>query len=62
MRKTPPAPVSDQVDICVIGKLLEQKGTLKNGVTMVPVRAEAEALGASVRWDGNVRTVLIEVE
>ncbi len=54
-----PAAVSDQVDIKVNGKLLDQKGTLKNGVTSVPVRAVAEALDATVEWDGNTRTVLI---
>lgn len=53
-------PISDQVDIRVNGELLEQKGTLKNGVTTVPVRAVAEALGAKVTWDGETRTVNIE--
>ncbi|WP_373271281.1 stalk domain-containing protein [Paenibacillus sp. MY03] len=50
------APVSDQVDIRVNGKILEQKGTLKNGVTTVPVRAIAEVFGAVVTWDGESRT------
>lgn len=50
---------SDQVGIRVNGKLLDQKGTLKDGVTSVPVRAVAEALGAEVRWDGESRTVII---
>ncbi|MEF2247758.1 N-acetylmuramoyl-L-alanine amidase [Paenibacillus sp. IITD108] len=54
-----PAAVSDQVNIIVNGQLLEQKGTLKKGVTTVPVRAVAEALGANVVWDGNIRTILI---
>ncbi|RJE88638.1 N-acetylmuramoyl-L-alanine amidase [Paenibacillus sp. 1011MAR3C5] len=52
-------PVSDQVTIVVNGNLLDQKGTLKNGVTTVPVRGVAEALGASVKWDGESRTVYI---
>ncbi len=55
----PPVLASDQVNIVVNSKLLEQKGTLKNGVTAVPVRAVAEALGASVEWDEKTRTVLI---
>lgn len=55
-----PTVVSDQVDIRVNGKLLGEKGTLKDGVTSVPVRAVAEALGADVKWDGNSRTVNIE--
>lgn len=52
-------PVSDQVAIVVNGKLLEQTGALKNGMTTVPIRAVAEALGASVKWDGESRTVHI---
>ncbi|WP_165861449.1 N-acetylmuramoyl-L-alanine amidase [Paenibacillus paeoniae] len=56
----PAAPVSDQVNIHVNGKLLDQKGTLKNGVTTVPVRAVAEALGAKVTWDAATRTVNID--
>lgn len=55
-----PTPVSDHVDIRVNGKLLDEKGTLKHGVTTVPVRAVAEALGAKVTWDGESRTVHIE--
>lgn len=53
-------PVSDQVNIVVNGNLLDQKGTLKNGVTTVPVRAVAEALCAKVTWDGVSRTVYID--
>ena len=30
-----------------------------NGSTMVPMRAIFDALGATVRWDGTTRTVLI---
>lgn len=32
---------------------------LYNGYTMVPVRAVSEAFGASVKWDGDSRTVYI---
>ncbi len=59
---TPPPAVSDQVNIEVNGKLLEHKGTLKDGVTSVPVRAVAEAFGAEVSWDGVRRTVIINKE
>ncbi|MHA6484452.1 phosphodiester glycosidase family protein [Paenibacillus sp. strain BS8-2] len=55
-------PVSDQVDIRVNGKILEQKGTLKNGVTTVPVRAIAEVFGAVVTWDGESRTVQMQIK
>lgn len=53
-------PVIDQIDIRVNGELLSQKGTLNNGITTVPVRALAEALGVNVTWDGKSRTVLLD--
>lgn len=59
--KIAPPAVSDLVGIRVNDKLLEQKGTLKDGVTTVPVRAVAEALGADVKWDGEKRIVIIEL-
>ncbi|MHA7963507.1 phosphodiester glycosidase family protein [Paenibacillus sp. CAU 1782] len=56
---SPPYTVSDQVNIEVNGRILEQKGTLKDGVTSVPVRVVAEALGAEVSWEETRRTVVI---
>lgn len=45
--------------VIVNGRELSEKGEVKTGVTYVPVRAVAEALGASVKWDGETRTVTI---
>ncbi|MBH5316690.1 N-acetylmuramoyl-L-alanine amidase [Paenibacillus sp. GSMTC-2017] len=53
-------PVSEYVNIRLDGNLLAQKGTLKNGVTTVPVRAIAEAFGAKVSFNEATRTVIID--
>ncbi|MFD2117760.1 stalk domain-containing protein [Paenibacillus yanchengensis] len=47
------------MDVVVNGKLLDQQGVLIDNVTYVPVRAVADALGASVKWDSKTRTVNI---
>ncbi|MBJ6364131.1 N-acetylmuramoyl-L-alanine amidase [Paenibacillus sp. GCM10012307] len=46
----------------VNGKELAEKGYVEKGVTYVPVRAVAEALGAKVTWDGGTKTVEITVK
>lgn len=45
--------------VLVNGRELASKGEVKNGVTMVPVRAVAEAFGAKVAWDQSTYTVSI---
>ncbi|MFD2116323.1 N-acetylmuramoyl-L-alanine amidase [Paenibacillus yanchengensis] len=52
-------PASDSVDVVVNGKLLDQQGVLIDNVTYVPVRAVADALGASVKWEQVTKTVFI---
>jgi len=57
---TPDIPKTNNVaTIIVNGKELSTKGKVENGVTMVPVRAVAEAFGASVKWDSTTSTVNI---
>ncbi|WP_051236188.1 N-acetylmuramoyl-L-alanine amidase [Paenibacillus pinihumi] len=43
----------------VNGKELSEKGYVEKGITYVPVRAVAEALGAKVKWDGAAKSVEI---
>ncbi|MFD2117236.1 N-acetylmuramoyl-L-alanine amidase [Paenibacillus yanchengensis] len=50
---------SDLIYTVVNGEKLEFQGKLIDGVTYVPVRSIAEALGASVSWDSEARTVTI---
>ena len=50
--------VSDKVNVIVNGKPI-QDGKLINGVTYVPLRATAEALGATVGWDNKTKTATI---
>ncbi|MEV5028489.1 N-acetylmuramoyl-L-alanine amidase [Paenibacillus sp. LPE1-1-1.1] len=58
-KKAEVAPVSaDKVNVIVNGKKIAD-GKIEDGVTYVPVRAVAEALGASVAWDGASKTVTI---
>lgn len=52
---------STEATLIVNGKKLEHKGEVKNGVTYVPIRAIAEALGATVKWDRQTQTVKIEI-
>ncbi|WP_367903378.1 stalk domain-containing protein [Paenibacillus sp. PL2-23] len=42
------------------GKLLNQKGTLKNGVATIPILEIAEALGVKVTWNEEKSTVNVE--
>jgi N-acetylmuramoyl-L-alanine amidase len=48
-----------EATIIVNGKELEPRGEVKNGVTYVPIRAVAEALGAKVIWDSQAQAVTI---
>ena len=41
-------------------KQMDTAALLKDGRTFVPARYVAEAFGASVRWDGVIRTVYID--
>ncbi|MFC6334279.1 N-acetylmuramoyl-L-alanine amidase [Paenibacillus septentrionalis] len=45
--------------VIVNGKQLPQKGEVKAGVTYVPIRAVAEALGATVKWNSSTQTVTV---
>ncbi len=48
-----------EATVKVNGTALAEKGYVEKGVTYVPVRAVAEALGAKVKWDGAAKTVEI---
>lgn len=50
---------TQEATVIVNGKELSAKGKVENGVTMVPVRAVAEAFGASVKWDQSTYIVNI---
>lgn len=55
------APVStDRVSVIVNGKKIAD-GKIEAGVTYVPVRAVAEAFGASVKWDAPTKTVSMDM-
>jgi N-acetylmuramoyl-L-alanine amidase len=56
------APVSaDKVNVMVNGKKIAD-GKIEDGVTYVPVRAVAEAFGASVAWDAPSKTVSVDMQ
>ena len=40
--------------------MFDVKPTIKNGTTLVPIRAISEALDATVEWDQNTRTVTVK--
>jgi hypothetical protein len=54
--------VQANVEIIINGKemISEDKPVIKNGRTLVPVRAISEALNAKVNWNGTTKTVTIE--
>ncbi|MBR6524251.1 MAG: copper amine oxidase N-terminal domain-containing protein [Clostridia bacterium] len=56
---TPATPATPTISVDVYGKPVEfdQPPVLKDGRTLVPVRAISEALGASVDWDEATQTV-----
>ncbi|MFC6553843.1 glycoside hydrolase domain-containing protein [Cohnella cellulosilytica] len=55
-------PVStNEIAVIVNGKELPEKGEVKAGVTRVPARALAEALGAKVVWDKEANAVRITI-
>ncbi|GIO36866.1 hypothetical protein J41TS12_17270 [Paenibacillus antibioticophila] len=58
LTKREPSDVSDKVNVVVNGKKVED-GRLIDGVTMVPLRAIGEALGAKVDWDNKTRTATV---
>jgi len=49
----------NEIAVIVNGKELVVKGDVKNGVTRVPARAFAEALGAKVFWDKEKNAVIV---
>jgi hypothetical protein len=63
--------IMDRTVIMIIGKLImvvdgkdivvDPPPTIISGRTMVPVRAVAEAFGAEVDWDGETKTVIINL-
>ncbi|MFK4171065.1 N-acetylmuramoyl-L-alanine amidase [Paenibacillus lautus] len=53
------AAVSDKVNVVVNGKQIKD-GKLLDGVTYVPLRAVAEALGATIAWDNKTRTATVK--
>lgn len=57
-KKEVQAPVSDKVTVIVNGKQVSD-GKLDNGVTLVPLRAIGEALGAKVKWDNKTKTATL---
>ena len=52
-------PTTQVATVIVNGKEISAIGKVENGVTMVPVRAVAEAFGANVKWDQATQTVTI---
>lgn len=52
-------PMSDKVNVIVNGKQIKD-GKLENGVTLVPLRAVGEALGAKIGWDKNTKTATLD--
>lgn len=60
-KKEEPVPLSDKVTVIVNGKQVDD-GKLIDGVTMVPLRAVGEALGAVVDWDNASRTATVTVK
>lgn len=50
-----------EATVIVNGRTLAERGYVDDGVTYVPVRAVAEALGATVGWDGANKTVTISI-
>lgn len=50
---------NSEVVVMVDGQVLPTSGYIQDGVTYVPVRAVAEALGATVQWRADERTVVI---
>lgn len=59
-KKEEPVPLSDKDKVTVIvnGKKVDD-GKLIDGVTMVPLRAVGEALGAVVDWDNKSQTATV---
>lgn len=57
-KKEVQVPVSDKVTVIVNGKKVDD-GKLDNGVTLVPLRAIGEALGAKVEWDNKTKTATL---
>ena len=47
------------VAVYVHGQPVAAQGIIQNGVTYLPVRAVAEALGVSVQWDPQARAVYV---
>jgi hypothetical protein len=47
------------VAVYVSGQPIAAQGVIQNGVTYLPVRAVAEALGVSVQWDPAARAVYV---
>lgn len=47
----------DDINVYIDGELLDANGLLVNGSTLVPLRSIFEALGATVDWDGETKTV-----
>ncbi|MFC6546794.1 stalk domain-containing protein [Cohnella cellulosilytica] len=52
---------TNEIAVIVNGKELPEKGEVKAGVTRVPARALAEALGAKVVWDKEANAVRITI-
>lgn len=58
LKKKEAQQVSDKVTVIVNGKKVDD-GKLIDGVTMVPLRAVGEALGAKVTWDNKTKTATV---
>lgn len=51
---------SDNINIFVNGNPINAGAFLMNDTTFIPLRAVSEALGSTVEWDGDTRSVYIE--
>ncbi|WP_230077377.1 N-acetylmuramoyl-L-alanine amidase [Brevibacillus sedimenti] len=55
----PPAKPVEKVSIELNGSLLPVQGYLRDGVSWLPIRAVAEAVGATVEWNATTRQVKV---
>lgn len=50
----------ESISVLVNGNELSQKGLLKDGNTLIPLRALAQAMKATVKWDADTQMITLE--